>query len=136
MAKEKESKYYPGKRSDVWLKIKIRKTSECVIIGYNKGKGNRSTTFGGLHLAEREGSKLIYRGKVGTGFDDSTIKELVNQIKKLKPIKKPVEGKVLDEKVSTWVEPKIMIEVSYASLTPDKNFREPVFVRLRPDLTV
>lgn len=136
MAKQKSGKYYPGKRSDVWQKIKIRKTSECVVIGYNQGKGNRSSTFGGLHIAEKEGSKLIYRGKVGTGFDDATLKEIFQQIKKLKEIKKPVEGNVLDEKVSIWIEPRIMLEVSYASLTPDKNFREPVFVRLRPDLMV
>jgi DNA ligase D-like protein (predicted ligase)/DNA ligase D-like protein (predicted polymerase)/DNA ligase D-like protein (predicted 3'-phosphoesterase) len=136
MAKQKSGKYYPGKRSDVWLKIKIRRTSECLIIGYNEGKGNRSSTFGGLHIAEKEGDNLVYRGKVGTGFDDATVKEIFAQVKKLKKIKKPVEGKVLDEKVSTWVEPRIMLEVSYASLTPDKNFREPVFVRLRPDLMV
>jgi len=134
MAKQIDSKYFPGKRNDLWLKIKIRNTRECVIIGYNEGKGNRSSTFGGLHIAEREGSKLVYRGKVGTGFDDATIKEIFKQIKQLKEIKKPVEGKVLDEKVSKWVEPKLMVEVSYASLTPDKNFREPVFVSLRPDL--
>jgi bifunctional non-homologous end joining protein LigD len=135
MAKQKISKYYPGKRNDLWQKIKIRNTRECVIIGYNEGKGNRSATFGGLHIAEKEGSKLVYRGKVGTGFDDATIKEIFSLIKKLKEIKKPVDGKILDEKVSKWVEPKLMVEVSYASLTPDKNFREPVFVRLRPDLS-
>lgn len=134
MAKQSNSKYYPGKRNDLWLKIKIRNTRECVIIGYNEGKGNRSSTFGGLHIAEKEGDKLVYRGKVGTGFDDATIKEIFGMIKKLKEIKKPVEGKILDEKVSKWIEPKIIAEISYASLTPDKNFREPVFVRLRPDL--
>lgn len=134
MAKQVNSKYFPGKRNDLWLKIKIRNTRECVIIGYNEGKGNRSTTFGGLHIAEREKGKLVYRGKVGTGFDDATIKEISKQIKQLKEIKKPVEGKILDEKISKWIEPKLMVEVSYASLTPDKNFREPVFVRMRPDL--
>ncbi len=134
MAKQKASKYYPGKRHDLWLKIKIRNTRECVIIGYNEGKGNRSSTFGGLHIAEREGDKLVYRGKVGTGFDDATIKQIFSLIKKLKEIKKPVEGKILDEKISKWIEPKLMAEISYASLTSDKNFREPVFVRLRPDL--
>ena len=135
MAKQTDSKYFPGKRNDLWLKIKIRNTRECVIIGYNEGKGNRSATFGGLHIAEKEKGKLVYRGKVGTGFDDATIKEIFKQIKQLKEIKKPVEGKILDEKVSKWVEPKLMLEVSYASLTPDKNFREPVFVRMRPDIS-
>lgn len=136
MAKRKDGRYFPGRRSDSWLKIKIRNTAECVVIGYNNGKGNRKDAFGGLHLAQWQGEELVYRGKVGTGFDDATIKEIFTRIKKLKEIKKPVEGKVLDEKVSTWVEPKLMLEVTYASLTPDKNFREPVFVRLREDLMV
>jgi ATP-dependent DNA ligase len=136
MAKRKDGRYFPGRRSDSWLKIKIRNTADCVVIGYNQGKGNRKDAFGGLHLAQWEGETLVYRGKVGTGFDDATIKDIFSRIKKLKEIRKPVEGKVLDEKVSTWVEPKIMLEVTYASLTPDKNFREPVFVRLREDLMV
>ena len=39
MAKEKNSKYFPGKRSDSWYKIKVRQTAESHIIGYTKGKG-------------------------------------------------------------------------------------------------
>ncbi|MEQ8364356.1 MAG: non-homologous end-joining DNA ligase [Cyclobacteriaceae bacterium] len=134
MAKDKASRYLPGKRSDGWLKVKVRNTRECVIIGYNKGKGNRSDAFGGLHIAEYEKGELIYRGKVGTGFTDAAIKDTFKLIKKLKEIKKPVDVKVLDEKVSIWVEPKLFVEITFASFTPDKNFREPVFVRLRPDL--
>ncbi len=135
MAKEKTGKYLPGKRSDLWLKIKIRNTRECVIIGYNPGKGNRSQVFGGLHIAELINGKLIYRGKVGTGFDDATIKEIFIQIKKLKETKKPISEKAMDEKTSRWIEPKLMTEISFASLTTDEMFREPVFVRLRPDLS-
>src|SRR5690606_8162188 len=51
MAKQKTSKYIPGKRSDSWLKVKVRQSSECVIVGYTKGKGERGTTFGALHIA-------------------------------------------------------------------------------------
>ena len=134
MAKKKDGKYLPGKRSDLWLKIKVRNTRECVIIGYNPGKGDRSVTFGGLHIAEKINDELVYRGKVGTGFDQAAIKEIYSQLKKLKEIKKPIKNKVMDEKTSLWIEPKLFLEVSFASLTPDKMFREPVFVRLRPDL--
>jgi ATP-dependent DNA ligase len=135
MAKRKDSKYLPGKRTDAWVKIKIRNTREVVIIGYNPGKGNRASAFGGLHIAEREGDELIYRGKVGSGFDDATLKEIFDDIKKLKEIKKPIPQKTLDDKTSKWVEPQLIAEVTYASLTPDKIFREPVFVRMRPDLS-
>ncbi|HCM77113.1 MAG TPA: hypothetical protein DIS90_12070 [Cytophagales bacterium] len=136
MAKEKLSRYLPGKRSDAWLKVKVRNTRECVIIGYNAGKGNRSNAFGGLHIAEVENGKLVYRGKVGTGFTDAAIKDIFKMIKQLKETDKPVKDKVLDEKVSTWIEPKLFVEITFASFTPDKNFREPVFVRLRPDLEI
>lgn len=135
MAKRKDGKYVSGRRSDQWLKIKVRNTRECVIIGYNAGKGNRSDVFGGLHVAEKTKEGLVYRGKVGTGFDDVALKSVMNEIKALKETKKPISEKVLDEKVSRWVEPVLMVEVSFASFTPDKIFREPVFVRMRPDLS-
>lgn len=134
MAKRKEGRYLPGKRSDAWLKIKVQSTRECLVIGYSCGKGNRMETFGGLHLAEREGEKLVYRGKVGTGFTDRAVEEIYQLLLKLPRIKKPVTNKVLDDKVSIWVKPALYVEVSFSSLTPHQIFREPVFVRLRPDL--
>jgi bifunctional non-homologous end joining protein LigD len=134
ISKEKSGKYLPGKRSDLWLKVKVRNTRECVILGYNPGKGERSVTFGGLHIAERDGDKFLYRGKVGTGFDEATIKEIFRQIKGLKEIKKPIADKVMDEKISKWIEPKLIAEISFSMITKDQQFREPVFVRLRPDL--
>ena len=136
MAKKRDSKYTPGKRSDCWFKIKIRETSEVFIIGYTKGKGDRGNTFGALHIAERVGQKLHYRGKVGTGFDDATIKDLVKVMKQVEKIKQPdVVGTVFDPKISVWLAPKLVAEVSYSKLTPDKMFREPVFVKLRVDMS-
>jgi bifunctional non-homologous end joining protein LigD len=137
MAKRRDSKYLPGKRSDCWYKIKVRKTGDVVIVGYTKGKGDRGNTFGALHIAEREGNKLMYRGKVGTGFDDATIKDIQKAMKEVDVTKKEpdVVGELFDRKISTWLEPKLMAEVSYSKLTPDKMFREPVFVRLRPDMS-
>ena len=134
MAKVRDSKYYPGKRSENWMKVKIRNTRECVVIGYNPGTGERSLTFGGLHIAEQIDGKLVYRGKVGTGFDESLLKSISKQLKGLEETAKPIANKVMDEKTSKWVTPSIVAEISYASLTPDKMFREPVFIRLRPDL--
>lgn len=134
ISKERSGKYLPGKRSDSWLKVKVRNTRECVILGYNPGNGDRSTTFGGLHIAERVGDKLIYRGKVGSGFDDATLKEVFKEIKALKEIKKPISDKVMDEKISKWIEPALIAEINFSMITKDNQFREPVFVRLRPDL--
>lgn len=134
ISKERDGRYLPGKRSDLWLKIKVRNTRECYILGYNPGNGNRSQVFGGLHIAEKEGDEFLYRGKVGTGFDDNLIKEIYKQLKSLKEIKKPIPDKVMDEKISIWVEPVLIAEISFSMITKDNQFREPVFVRLRPDL--
>ncbi len=134
MAKEKDSKYLPGKRSPHWLKIKVRQTAEVAIIGYTRGKGDRQQTFGALHIAEKNNGDLLYRGKVGTGFDDETIRVIAREIAKLKEVRKPIKAKLLDDRVTTWIEPSLFSEVSYSSITTDQIFREPVFVRLRPDL--
>jgi bifunctional non-homologous end joining protein LigD len=136
MAKRKDGKYFPGKRNDLWQKIKVRQGCDCIILGYTKGNGERGITFGALQIAEKKGEELHYRGKVGTGFDDDTIKEILSALKKLKEIKKPAlkGGKVVDEKITTWVEPVTIAEINYSKFTPDEMFREPVFVRLRPDM--
>lgn len=134
MAKEKSSVYQPGKRTTNWLKIKTRQTTECFIIGYTKGKGNRESEFGALHLAQTDNGTLRYVGKVGTGFDTKMMKEIFSELKSIKTIKRPVKEKPLDDASSTYIEPKLLCEVQYASWTKDNMLREPVFVRMRPDL--
>lgn len=135
MAKARASKYAPGKRSGQWLKIKTRQTAECLIIGYTKGKGDRAATFGALHLAQYAGGQLCYIGKVGTGFDDRTLKNVLTEIKRVPQAnKRPVAEKPVDNAQSIWLEPLMFCEVQYASLTDNGTLREPVFVRLRPDL--
>jgi bifunctional non-homologous end joining protein LigD len=134
MAKQRNSTYSPGKRTDSWLKIKTRQTTEAVIIGYTRGKGDREASFGALHLAQAGGNGLNYIGKVGGGFDDHSLKAVSGELQKLTKTKRPVKEKPLDDARSVWVEPRLMCEVSFASWTPDGLLREPVFLRLRPDL--
>ncbi len=133
IAKEKNSTYQPGKRSAQWLKIKTRQTVDCVVIGYTKGKGDRDAIFGALQIAVVEDGNLKYVGKVGTGFDAKLMKEIFSDLKKQKAIKRPIKEKPLDDSSTTWIEPKLMCEVQFASLTKDEMLREPVFVRMRPD---
>jgi DNA ligase D-like protein (predicted ligase) len=134
VAKERNSVYQPGKRSTQWIKIKTRNTSDCVIIGYTTGKGDRETTFGALQIAGKTEEGLNYLGKVGTGFDERTLREVFGQVKKLKQIKRPIKEKPLDHANTHWVEPVLFCEVQYASMTKDNLFREPVFLRMRPDM--
>jgi DNA ligase D-like protein (predicted ligase)/DNA ligase D-like protein (predicted polymerase)/DNA ligase D-like protein (predicted 3'-phosphoesterase) len=136
MAKRRDSVYLPGKRSDSWLKIKTRQTRECAIIGYTQGKGDRAAAFGALHLAQVNGDQLKYLGKVGSGFDEHQYQDLSAELEELKRTKRPVKEKPLDDARSIWVEPKLICEVQFASVTEDGLLREPVFIRLRPDLTI
>jgi len=133
LAKDRNSTYMPGKRSSHWFKIKTKRTAECVIIGYTKGKGEREARFGALHLGMYKGNQLVYVGKVGTGFDDRTAKAILAELEKLKRIPRPVKEKPVDDSVSVWLEPQVVSEVQYSSLVSTGNLREPVFLRLRPD---
>jgi bifunctional non-homologous end joining protein LigD len=134
MAKVKDSKYLPGKRTSSWTKIKVRNTADCFIIGYTKGKGDREVLFGAMHLGEYVNDELIYRGKVGTGFDEKMMKEIFSQLKELKAVKRPVKEKPIDDNVTTWIEPKLICEIQYSSMTENGIYREPVFLRMREDL--
>ncbi len=135
MAKKRASVYTPGRRNDAWLKVKSRRTMDCLIVGYTKGKGDRAANFGALHIAHRNGDEWKYLGKVGTGFDDRTLAAVTAEVRALRETKRPFKEKPIDDNVSVWVEPVLWCEVQYASLTPNGTLREPVFVRMREDLT-
>jgi len=135
VAKERDGSYLPGKRASTWLKVKVRRTMESLIAGYTKGKGDRERTFGALHLAlPSQGKALQYLGKVGGGFDDKSLKAVLEDLKRLDRIARPVDAKPLDDAETIWVEPRLWCEVQYASFTNNGTLREPVFLRMRPDL--
>ena len=73
---------------------------------------------------------------MGSGFEDDSLKAVSPELEKLTTIKRPVKEKPLDDARSVWIEPKLMCEVQFASLTKDGMLREPIFLRLRPDLNV
>jgi ATP-dependent DNA ligase len=136
VAKQRHSLYLPGKRSDAWLKIKTRQTAECIIIGYTRGTGDRARSFGALHLAQRADGDLKYVGKVGSGFDERSLKSVAEKLKKLEIISRPIREKPLDDARSIWLKSNLLCEVQFASWTQDGALREPAFLRLRPDLSI
>ncbi|MFW5761001.1 MAG: non-homologous end-joining DNA ligase, partial [Cyclobacteriaceae bacterium] len=134
IVKDINSRYQIGKRSTAWCKIKNRNTADCLIIGYTQGKGEREDYFGALQLAQESDGKLIYRGKVGTGFNQQKMRDLVSVFKNYITKKKPLPEKMEDEKVTTWLKPVLVGEIEFASITDNNTFREPVFLHLREDL--
>ena len=134
IAKDQNSRYHPGKRTTSWVKIKTRYTTECLVIGYTSGKGDRESAFGALQLGEFVDGKLEYRGKVGSGFDAKLLKSVYDDLRKMKRTQRLIAEKPLDDARTIWIEPTLFCEIEYASVTNNNTYREPVFVRLRPDM--
>ena len=131
------SRYTPGRRSREWLKVKTQGRQELVIVGYTKGQGRRSGSFGALVLGVNEGGELRWAGNVGTGFDDAEIKRLLGLLKPLRRQASPLAEvpkmpKVRKDDV-VWVEPKLVAEIRFAEWTHDGRLRAPVYVGLRED---
>ncbi|NNE28262.1 MAG: hypothetical protein HKN16_01410, partial [Saprospiraceae bacterium] len=127
MAKDKSASYLPGQRSEAWLKIKVRNDLEATVIGYTKGEGDRSGLIGALHLAIPQQDGFQYLGKVGTGFDHTTLKAILERLKALPETEKPVMEAIEEEKRTVWVEGKYRCNVEYASKTNTGTLREPVW---------
>lgn len=135
MIKNAKSPYLQGERSDYWLKLKFRLEAECVILGYTAGDGDRSSFFGSLHLAEVVGNQLLYRGRVGTGFDKHSLKAYKKFFDQLKKGEQFIDGKVEERNKTTWFAEKLPIcEIQYARLTETGTFREPVFKKMEERL--
>jgi bifunctional non-homologous end joining protein LigD len=144
IAKRADSTYTP-RRSASWLKIKAERTGDFVIVGYTQPKGTRAF-IGALQLAEFVEGRLCYVGRVGTGMDDETLRELIALISPdirrdapchgmaVTPGAEPLPSeKIPETTTTTWVEPHYVCEVRYREMTPDGLLRHSSFVRLRSD---
>ncbi|MGV3629796.1 MAG: DNA ligase D [Bacteroidota bacterium] len=135
IAKDPESLYREGRRTDSWLKIKTVQSGEAVIAGYTLPQNSRKH-FGSLVLAEYEGDTLTYIGNCGTGFTDASLKELFTLLKKLetKDCPFPEKPKMTGTKGKpVWVLPELVCNVKFSERTDKGSLRVPVFMGLRTD---
>lgn len=126
---------YTSKRSSSWVKIKCSNRQEFIIVGYTQPKGSR-TGFGALLLGlHDENGKLLYAGKVGTGFNHATLQSLHKQLQKLETDKSPLAkaAPAADVRGAQWLKPDLMCEVAYAEMTRQGVVRHSVFHGLRSD---
>ena len=132
VAKRLDSRYFPGRRSDVWLKIKNKQRQELVIGGWLEGEGSRSGRIGALLLGYYDGGRLVYAGKCGTGFTDKTLDQLAAL---LKPIaRQPSPFAVgAPPRGSHFVEPSLVGEFEFTEWTKVGQLRHPSFKGLRDD---
>jgi bifunctional non-homologous end joining protein LigD len=137
VAKRLAAPYRSGKRSADWTKVPLIKTQEVVIIGWKPGEGRRAGMIGSLLLAvSGERDELTFAGNVGTGFTDSALRMLQQQLAPLARAT-PAMSEVPREhaRYANWVEPILVGEVEHRNWTPDGRLRHPSWRGLRADRT-
>ena len=123
IAKRATSRYRPG-RSKEWLKFKCVRDQEFVVGGYTDPQGSRAG-FGALLVGYYDrGRTLRYAGKVGTGYDERTLRDLRKRMDGLAQDQSPFADPVR-EKGAHWVRPKLVAQVGFSEWTPDGMLRHP-----------
>lgn len=132
IAKRADSAYQPGRSRD-WLKFKCGRGQEFVIGGFTDPGGAR-TGFGALLLGYYDKGKLVYAGKVGTGFSDFLLKALGAKLKSIRRNTAPfAPHPQLREKGVHWVKPELVCEVEFSEWTSGGLLRISRFKGIRTD---
>ena len=135
MVKLARSPYRTAKRSPEWIKCKLNKQDEFVVVGWTDPGGTREH-FGSLILGAHDTGGLRYAGEVGTGFNAA---ELERVMKLLHRIETPTcalnpKPKILSAKGTPhWVRPQLVAQVRYSEITDDGRLRHPAYLGLRDD---
>jgi bifunctional non-homologous end joining protein LigD len=123
IAKRADSRYRPGRSKD-WLKFKCVRDQEFVVGGFTDPQGSRAG-FGALLVGYYDrGRTLRYAGKVGTGYDERTLRELRKRMDGLAQDRSPFADPVR-EKGAHWVRPKLVAQVGFSEWTPGGMLRHP-----------
>lgn len=130
IAKRRDSRYEPGRRSGAWLKIKIPQEDIFRIGGYTAPSGSRRY-FGALLLGRFEAGRLVYVGKVGTGFSEVRLQAIYSELEKRRRKESPFFEKLPRELASSrWVEPLLECRVRFSEWTNDGILRTPSFIAM------
>jgi bifunctional non-homologous end joining protein LigD len=126
---------YRGRRGSDWLKIKCRHEDEFVIGGFTDPAGSRQG-FGSLLLGYfNTQRRLIYAGRVGTGFDDKILSDMRRRLAPLETARNPFAGALTgpERRGAHYVRPQLVAQLAYTEWTEDGRLRHPVFLGLRED---
>jgi bifunctional non-homologous end joining protein LigD len=135
VSKRASAKYTSGRTSD-WLKCKCLHEQEFVIGGYTMpGAGHTGMRgVGALLLGYYDGTKLIYAGRVGTGFTQKTHKLLRDKLEPLAQSSTPFDKPPAEARAGAyWVKPKLVAQVRFSTWTADTLVRQAAFLGLRED---
>jgi DNA ligase D-like protein (predicted ligase) len=131
IAKRADSPYRSTRSSD-WRKLKCHAEQELVIGGYTAPQGSR-TDFGALLVGYWDDGDLRYAGKVGTGFDQETLRELGQRLRDLERPDPPFADVDPIPRGTHWVEPELVGQIGFTEWTRDGRLRHPRFLGLRTD---
>lgn len=126
---------YVNVRARSWVKVKHEDTDEFLIVGHTAPKGSR-VGFGSLLLATPDKNGLRYVGRVGTGFDDDSLRALARTLKPLAvehaAVALPAHVPFRAASVH-WVKPVRVAEVAFRGWGKEGLLRQASFKRLRSD---
>ena len=132
IAKRAESPYRGGRTRD-WLKFKCDSSQEFVIGGYTDPQGGR-VGFGALLLGYYdEDGRLVYAGKVGTGFDQRTLRSLHATLRESERATAVFAAGDLPRSAVHWVEPRLVAQIGFTEWTTAGQLRHPRYLGLRDD---
>lgn len=117
-------------RGTEWIKVKCGRRAEFVVLGWQPSD-RAGRPFASLHLGSVEGGRVVYRGKVGTGFDEADFAALVPVFARL-AVAGPPEG-VERVRSARWVKPEVVVEVRFAEYTAEGRVRHGVYLGIRED---
>jgi DNA ligase D-like protein (predicted ligase) len=124
---------YQGGRTRDWLKFKCESGQEFVIGGYTDPQRSR-IGFGALLLGYYDpDGRLVYAGKVGTGFTNQMLRSLYDRLAAIERPSPPFDVGTLPRSGVHWVEPKLVGEVGFSEWTAAGELRHPRFQGLRDD---
>ncbi|MBC7106573.1 MAG: ATP-dependent DNA ligase [Firmicutes bacterium] len=131
VAKRLDGPYLPGRRSPLWRKIRAVKGADAVICGFEPGSGGRP--LGSLILGAYRDGRLVYIGKVGTGFTEAEALALYRTLEALRVPTPSLPVPREDLRRPRWVRPCLVCTVHYAALTREGRLRHASFRGLRHD---
>jgi bifunctional non-homologous end joining protein LigD len=123
---------YRGTRGADWLKIKCVAQQEIVIGGYTEPEGSR-VGIGALLGGVYDDGRLVYVGKIGTGFDTRTLRDLKARLTRLEQKANPFAARPPGSARAHWVKPELVAQVKFSEWTSDGKLRQPAFQGLRAD---
>jgi DNA ligase D-like protein (predicted ligase) len=123
---------YVHKRSADWLKFKCENQQELVIVGFTDPVGQR-VGIGALLVAFYRKHQLVYAGKVGTGFDTRTLKDLRKRLSAFERSTSPCSSDSLPKIGVHWVQPKLVAQIAFTEWTGADKLRHPRYLGLRMD---